>query len=218
MKSSVLIATFLFLSPYFQDQWKNVYAESAWAERDQWQKADVLIKYLSIKAGSKVADIGCHEGYLTTKLSISVGEKGTVYAVDVEQTKLDRLRINLEKRGIANVSAIKGEYDDPMLPLNALDAVIILDTYHEMNEYSKVLHQIMASLKAGGRLVLCEPIADNRRTLPRLAQKQKHELAMNFALEDLKKAGFSIIKQQDPFVDRTKEKGDKMWLVVAMKK
>jgi len=48
-------------------------------------------------------------------------------------------------------------------------------------------------------------------------QEGKHELGMNFALDDLRKAGFVIVKQQDPFVDRTAEKGDKMWLIVAEK-
>ena len=218
MNSSALFVILICLSPIFQDQWKNVYTESAWGARDQWQKADVLIKYLSITAGSKVADIGCHEGYLTIKLSGAVGEMGKVYAVDVENAKLDRLHANLEKKGILNVIIVKGEYDNPQLPLNSFDAVVILDAYHEMNEYVKMLQHIKASLKLGGRLVLCEPIAEERRKLNRVDQKQKHELGMNFALEDLSKAGFSILKQQDPFVDRTKEKGDKMWVVVALKK
>jgi hypothetical protein len=40
---------------------------------------------------------------------------------------------------------------------------------------------------------------------------------MNFALEDLKRAGFKILFQDDAFVDRLKEKGDKMWLIVCEK-
>lgn len=66
--------------------------------------------------------------------------------------------------------------------------------------------------------MLCEPIADERRKLIRKDQEAKHELSMSFALEDLLKAGFIILKQQDPFIDRSKEKGDKMWLIVAAKK
>ncbi|MDZ7648340.1 MAG: class I SAM-dependent methyltransferase [Cytophagales bacterium] len=116
------------------------------------------------------------------------------------------------------VQLIKGDYDNPKLPLNSLDAVIILDTYHEMDDHDQILQHIKSSLKSGGRLVLCEAIADERRNSARSDQERKHELGMNFALEDLKKAGFAIIKQQDPFVDRTKEKGDKMWLIVASKK
>jgi predicted methyltransferase len=86
-----------------------------------------------------------------------------------------------------------------------------------MDDHDKILQHIMSALKPGGRLVLCEAIADERRDLPRTDQERKHELGMNFALEDLKKVGFIILKQQDPFVDRTKEKSDKMWLIVALK-
>ena len=208
----------LSTASFAQDQWKNVYTESAWAERDKWQKADELIRQLNIKSGSKVADIGSHEGYMTVKLSSIVGSKGKVLAVDVSQSKLDKLKDHLTKRCIANVELIKGDYDNPKLPINSLDAVIILDTYHEMDEHDKILQHIKASLKSGGRLVLCEPIADERRKLVRKEQEAKHELSMNFAQEDLQKAGFTILKQQDPFVDRSKEKGDKMWLIVAVKK
>jgi len=206
------------LSSFGQDPWKNVYTESAWMERDKWQKADDLIRQLNTKPGSNVADIGSHEGYLTVKLSSIVGNSGTVYAVDVEQSKLDKLKDHLFKRNITNVALIKGDYDNPKLPINSLDAVIILDTYHEMDDHDKILLHVKAALKPGGRLVLCEPIADERRKLTREDQERKHELGMSFALEDLKKAGFLILKQQDPFVDRSKEKGDNMWLLVVTKK
>lgn len=205
------------LTSFGQDPWKNVYTESAWAERDKWQKADELIRQLNLKAGSKVADIGSHEGYMTVKLSSVLGNTGTVYAVDVEQSKLDKLKDHLAKRNITNVALIKGEFDNPKLPINSLDAVIILDTYHEMDDHDKILLHIRSALKPGGRLVLCEPIADERRKLSREEQERKHELGMSFALEDLKKAGFTILKQQDPFVDRSKEKGDNMWVIVVRK-
>jgi ubiquinone/menaquinone biosynthesis C-methylase UbiE len=201
-----------------QDSWKDVYKESAWADRDRWQKADEIIRYLNLKAGATVGDVGCHEGYMTIKLATMVGSTGKVYAVDVEQSKLDRLQANLSKRDISQVQIVKGDYDNPKLPLNTLEAVIILDTYHEMDDHDQILQHIKASLKSGGRLVLCEAIADGRRNSTREDQERKHELGMSFALEDLKKAGFQIIKQQDPFVDRTQEKGDKMWLIVASKK
>jgi len=200
-----------------QEDWKNVYNETAWADRDKWQKADELIAQLNLKPGSRVADIGCHEGYMAVKLSKVVGQNGRVYAVDVEQGKLDRLKVNCEKREISNVVAVLGNYNDPKLPENTLDAVIIIDSYHEMKSHDEILQHIMAALKVNGRLVLCEPIAKSRRDQMRDDQERKHELGMNFALQDLQKAGFTILKKQDPFVDRS-EKGDEMWLLVAQKK
>jgi len=201
-----------------QDQWKDVYKESAWIERDAWQKPTELIKQLNIKKGSAIADIGCHEGYMTFKLSKEVGEQGKVYAVDVEQSKLDRLKAHIDQRKVSNITLIKGEYDNPQLPLSSLDAIIILDTYHEMDDHDKILQHIKSALKPGGRLVLCEPIADERKNLSRADQERKHELGMNYALDDLQRAGFKILIKQDPFADREKIKGDKMWLIVASSK
>jgi ubiquinone/menaquinone biosynthesis C-methylase UbiE len=200
-----------------QDAYKNIYSAHAWKERDRWQKPDDLIKLLKISAGSQTADIGCHEGYMTFKLSKIVGASGKVYAVDVEDSKVKKVESLATESKITNITAIKGDYDNPKLPFNSLDAVIILDTYHEMDDHEEILQHILKALKPGGRLLLCEPIAESRRNSKRSEQEGKHELGMNFALEDLKKAGFKISFQKDPYVDRTKEKGDKMWVVLAEK-
>lgn len=196
------------------DSYKNVYTESAWKERDSWQKASEIIKKMKVDTSSLVADIGCHEGYMTFKLSKAVRR---VYAVDVEQWKLNAIQQHALKQKITNIRIVKGEYDDPKLPANTLDAVVILDTYHEMNDHDKILQHVFTALKKGGRLVICEPIADSRRALARVDQERKHELAMSFALQDLSEAGFTILEKTDPFVDRTKIKGDKMWIIVAVK-
>lgn len=200
-----------------QDPYKNIYSAHAWKERDAWQKPDELIKLLKIGPGSQAADIGCHEGYMTFKLSKVVGRTGKVYAVDVEDSKVKKVQSLAAESKIENVTAIKGDYDDPKLPLNSLDAVIILDTYHEMDDHDEILRHILRALKPGGRLLVCEPIAESRRNSKRSEQEAKHELGMSFALDDLKKAGFKISFQKDPYVDRTKEKGDKMWVVLAEK-
>lgn len=209
---------FLFTANSFaQDQWKNIYSQPAWAARDKWQKSDEIIRLLNISSGSQVADIGCHEGYMTFKLAKAVKTNGFVYAVDVASAKLEKLKKYAEENSIENIATIQGDDDNPKLPSNVLDAVLILDTYHEMDDHDAILQCIKTSLKQGGRLLICDPIADARRKLSRTEQENKHELAMEFAEDDLKKAGFKIRYRQDFFIDRTKEKGDKMWVVVGVK-
>ena len=61
-----------------QDPWKNIYSPQAWAERDTWQRSDELIRLLNVKDGDKVADVGCHEGYMTFKMAHEVGQDGAV--------------------------------------------------------------------------------------------------------------------------------------------
>ena len=200
-----------------QDPWKNIYSRPAWEARDKWQRADELIRLMKVTTGSDVADVGCHEGYMTFKLAQVVGVGGSVYAVDVEPGRLEKVRKRAGESKLTQIKVIKGEYDNPRLPREALDAVIILDTYHEMDQHELVLQHINEALKPGGRLLICEPIAAERRDLSRREQERKHELAMSYALADLKKAGFKILFQKDNFIDRTKEKGDSMWVVVAEK-
>ena len=200
-----------------QDPWKNIYTEKAWTERDQWQRADAIMAKLNLQAGDKVADVGCHEGYMTMKLTHAVGDQGRVYAVDVQQSKLDKLNALLKDNGITNVTTVRGDYDNPHLPANSLDGALIIDTYHEMDRHDEMLGHIKAALKAGGRLVICEPIAASRRGTSREGQARRHEIGMGYVLADLQKAGFKVIFRQDPYVEREKIKGDKMWLIVAVK-
>jgi ubiquinone/menaquinone biosynthesis C-methylase UbiE len=198
-----------------QDPMKDIYRESAWAQRDTWQRADGIIQKLNIKVGSHVADVGCHEGYFTIKLSRVVGKEGKVYAVDISRDKIEKLKKHLEDRKIQNVAPIIGEENNPHLPSHALDAVLIVDSYHEMDAHQEILQRIKEALKVGGLLVICEPIADERKKLSREEQERKHELGMDYALDDLRQAAFKIISQQESFVDRVKEKGDRMWLIVC---
>lgn len=200
-----------------QNPWKNIYSEHAWIDRDRWQKPEALIRLLAVSEGDLVADVGSHEGYMTFKLAKSVGSNGIVYAVDLDQNKLDKVKERAEADGVRNIRTVKGAIDDPRLPRDSIDGVIILDTYHEMDKPAVILQHIKASLKKGGRLVICEPIADERRDLSRSEQERKHELALNYALKDLQEAGFKILFQKDNFIDRTKEKGDRMWVLVAEK-
>lgn len=202
---------------FAQDPWKNIYTENAWKERDQWQRADDIIGKLNLSPGSKVADIGCHEGYMTVKLAKVVGHGGRVYAVDVEQNRLDKLNNHLKERSITNVTTVKGDFDNPHLNANSLNGALIIDTYHEMDDHDEILQHIKNALKTGGKLVICEPIASERKDMSRNDQERKHELGMSFALADLQKAGFNIVFKQNEYIDRQKIKGDKMWIIVAEK-
>lgn len=213
----LIAGSFLILctSVRAQDQWKNIYSQPAWAARDKWQRADDLIGLLKISLGSHVADVGCHEGYMTFKLARVTGSQGAVYAVDVRADRLQKVRARAEENHLTQVKIVKGDYDNPKLPANTLDAVLILDAYHEMDDHDQILQHIKTALRKGGRLLLCEPIAEERRDLSRSEQAKKHEISMRYALADLKKSGFRILFHQDDYIDRTKEKGDKMWVVVA---
>jgi len=215
---TLIFAVFLMLySTGLLGQYNNIYTEKSWEERDRWQNAQAILKALRIGNGSVVADIGSHEGYMSMKLASLVGESGKVYAVDLDAYKLRKLEAHAEERDLQNIETVHGKENDPLLPEETFDAILVLDTYHEIDAYEVVLVKLKQALKPGGRLVLVEPISDARKWWSRKRQAEKHEIAVRYGVKDLEKVGFEIVQRVDPFIDREKEKGDKLWILVAVK-
>ncbi|MEQ9424620.1 MAG: class I SAM-dependent methyltransferase [Cyclobacteriaceae bacterium] len=198
-------------------QYKDIYKESAWAERDEWQEVPRILEAMDISPNSVVADLGCHQGYMTVKLAEEL-TSGKIYAIDIDSWKLEKLEDLLVERGLSEqVEVIEGEEDNPKLPIGELDAVLIMDTYHEMDDYMEILSHVKTSLKPGGRLVLIEPVAPERESWSRKRQADKHEVSIRYACRDLQKAGFKIIHEENPFIDRRDIKHDILWMLVAVK-
>src|SRR5260370_30886068 len=102
------------------------------AEGEHWQRVAEMFKAMQVHAGSVVADVGAGDGFLTVRLSPVVGDAGRVYAGDIDDRRLERLRRRLGEAHLDNVVIVKGDADDPHLPAAQLDAVVILNSYHEM--------------------------------------------------------------------------------------
>jgi len=170
-----------------------------------------------IQEGHKVADIGCHEGFLSVRLSLRVGESGGVYAVDVREDRLENLKGNLEDRNIKNVEVILGDYDNPKLPIETLDAVIVMDTYHEIDDYMQVLGHIYSALKPGGQILVLEKLKDKAKGKNRSGQTDSHTIASKYVKKELQQAGFEITESISDFGKWEREESKTMWILVARK-
>ena len=193
------------------------YVKGEWKERDSWMKVGVLFQEAGVQEGMSIADIGCHEGYLSIHLSRAVGAQGKVYAEDVNQYRLRRLAQNAEELGIQNITTILGDYDNPKLPKGKLDVIFVIDTYHEIEAYEKVLKQLRKALKPDGKLLILEKLKAHLRGSSRSAQASGHTLSSNYVKEELETAGFEV---QTEVLDHgfwEKDRDKQMWFVVAVK-
>src|SRR5438552_4438754 len=102
-------------------------------ERDQEERPDLLLAALKIKPGDAVADIGAGTGYYTRRLAKLVGDKGTVYAVDIQQEMLDLLTNKMAELKIHNVKPILGTITDSQMPVRVVDLILMVDGYHELD-------------------------------------------------------------------------------------
>lgn len=125
-------------------------------EREREEKVSKLMPSLEIKSGQVVADLGAGSGFHTMKLAKLVGEKGKVYAVDIQAEMLDMIGARTKKAKIDNVVLVHNSEKDPKLPAGKLDMILMVDVYHELSYPYEVTVELVKSLKPGGRLVFVE--------------------------------------------------------------
>jgi ubiquinone/menaquinone biosynthesis C-methylase UbiE len=126
------------------------------AERDNHKEAQTVMDLAAIGPGSSVADIGAGEGYYTVRLGARVGAKGRVLAQDIDGEAMKRLGRRVEHDRLNNVSILQGQPDDPRLPANSFDRVMLVHMYHEVTEPYAFLSRMRGALRANGRVVVVD--------------------------------------------------------------
>lgn len=125
-------------------------------EREEEEQPNLLVKLLKLKPGDAAADIGAGTGYFTRRMAKEVGAAGTIYAVDIQEEMLDLLAKKMAELEITNFKLVLGTENDPKLPLDTLDLVLLVDVYHEFEFPFEMMDAICRSLKTGGRVAFVE--------------------------------------------------------------
>ena len=159
--------------------------------RDAWQRPVKIMEDLGIRPGSSAADVGAGRGYFTFRLAARVGLKGKVYAQDLDEKMLFQIHAQAQDEKLPQVETILGTEDDPKLPESSLDAVIVVDSFHEFSNVDKMTSGMVRALKPGGRLGVVEHTA-------LLAQKsaeymERHNLPQENLIEAVARAGLRLL-------------------------
>ncbi len=210
-----VVAVVLLLSTVYQCISSIRRLEVVESERDQWQKPSEIIQTLNINDGSIVGDLGSGAGYFSLKLSSTVGKQGKVFAVDIRRLPLLFLRVRAFLENQHNISTNHADTDNPNLPPGVMDAVLVVNTYHELAHPRPVLGWVFRSLVSGGRLVIVdrEPLSAGQG--PHGIEARQHALPRSLVEEELQQGGFEVVDRKNPF---TEEPGHgPWWLLVARK-
>jgi ubiquinone/menaquinone biosynthesis C-methylase UbiE len=106
---------------------------------------------LGVGEASVVADLGAGSGWFTIHLADRVGPNGFVYAEDIQVPMIQAIKIRVDRLGLKNVTTVLGTANDPGLPV-PVDAVLIVDAYHEMEQPVVLLRNVALKLKSTGRI------------------------------------------------------------------
>jgi ubiquinone/menaquinone biosynthesis C-methylase UbiE len=125
-------------------------------ERDDEERADLMVDALKFHEGEVVADIGCGSGFISRKISKKVGATGRIFGVDIQQEMLDLLKKRMAMFRITNVQPVMGTITDPKVPPASCDTMIMVDVYHEFDHPYEMIESMITGLKPGGRIVFVE--------------------------------------------------------------
>jgi ubiquinone/menaquinone biosynthesis C-methylase UbiE len=147
---------------------------------------------LGIADGAAVADLGAGGGWFTIRLARRVGPQGRVYAEDIQPQMIESIQRRVEREGLKNVTLVEGTATDPRLPAGALDAVLIVETFSEMEDPVTLLTNVTKSLKPRGRVGIIEFKADGLGPGP----SPEERVDERRVLEAAAKAGLALIKRE----------------------
>ncbi len=125
-------------------------------ERDLQKEAPTVMDLAAIAPGMSVADLGAGEGYYAIRLAGRVGPKGRVLAQDIDAAALRRLGVRAERERLANLSILLGTPDDPRLPADSFDRILMIHMYHEVAQPYAFLWNVWPALKRGGQIVVVD--------------------------------------------------------------
>jgi SAM-dependent methyltransferase len=168
------------------EQWRAVFDDP---KRDAWQRPDEVVRALALWPGACVADLGAGTGYFERHLAHGVGPTGTVLAVDTEPNLVTYLRARAEKEGTRNVVPILASPDNPRLPARTVDVILIVDTYHHLDDRLSYLRRLRTALRAGGGRVV---VVDWQKWDLPVGPPPDHKLAREQVLDEMQAAGWVL--------------------------
>jgi cyclopropane fatty-acyl-phospholipid synthase-like methyltransferase len=111
-----------------------------------------VMDILGLAPGKSVADIGAGSGWFTVRAAKRVRGSGLVYAVDINPEAIQYIGDRARKENLQNVKTILSKADDPLLPPNSVDAVLLLKAYHEVARPVTLLKNLRAALRPGAKV------------------------------------------------------------------
>ena len=165
-------------------------------EDDEWeewhnraQPPEKVMDVIGVVPGMTVAEIGAGRGRYAVHMAARVGEKGKVYANDIDSGALAYIRERCERDGIGNIETILGKVDDPLLPDGEIDLVYVINTYHHFDDPVALLEKLIPSLKPDGRLVIIEHDLDKYGD-----EAGTHCTSQNELIDEVYRAGFILVR------------------------
>lgn len=119
------------------------------------------IAELGISDGMKVVDIGAGSGFYSIEAAKKIGPRGLLYAVDVQQDLLDKLKKSAALVGIRNIEGVWGNAEKiggTKLREGIADRIILSNTLFQIApaDRDNLVLELKRILKPGGKILVVD--------------------------------------------------------------
>ena len=149
---------------------------------------------LGVEPGMSVADFGSGSGIYVLHIAEALKHSGRVYAVDVQQDLLKRVKNEAHRRGFKNVDVIWTDLESPgasKLADKKLDLVLVSNLLFQIENKAAVLLEAWRVLKPTGRLA----IIDWSESFGGMGPQQEDVVGKEKALALAKENGFELQRE-----------------------
>jgi 2-polyprenyl-3-methyl-5-hydroxy-6-metoxy-1,4-benzoquinol methylase len=160
-------------------------AEPGEKRANEVQPPELVMDILGIRPGLVIGEVGAGRGRMTVYLAARIGDKGKVYANDIDAAAVDYLKERCRRQGLANVETILSLPDDARFPQNSLDLVVMAYVYHHVDDPVPLLKSLLLSLKPWGIVAMAEP-------KPEHVEPSARALTRESVGEEARAAGFTL--------------------------
>ncbi len=166
-----------------------------------------VIEAIGLMPGMVIGEVGAGTGRVSVWLAQRVGPGGHVYANDIDENALDRLKARCERAGLGNLTTIVGTVTNPRFPPRSLDIAFMTNTYHHLEKPVELVRNLLPSLKEKGILAIVERDAD--RTAYKEEATRKDDFVKQMAEAGFEVVGIETFLQEDNiYIARPKPSGN----------
>lgn len=163
------------------ERWAAIFDEP---ERLEWQRPEEVVQHMKISDGATVVDLGAGTGFFLPFLA-KAASHGKVLGLDPEENLVHHMRQRVAEADLGQVEIRRIPYDDPELAAGSVDRLLIVNTWHHIEQREVYASKLLAALASDGMLFVVDFTLDSPSGPPK-----KHRLPPQEVIAELIAGGF----------------------------
>jgi ubiquinone/menaquinone biosynthesis C-methylase UbiE len=119
-----------------------------------------LLNIVDYKPEILVLDVGCGTGFLSIELAQRLDKKSTIFALDISENSLQRLKDKIKIIDINNIKPILGDIQNLNFENNYFDLLVSNNGINNAENIKKAISECSRVLKPSGQFIVTQNLPD----------------------------------------------------------